>query len=279
MQFDGSQHPVGIQIFGEDCESLAEAAKYSEGMGADFVDLNLGCPVPKVVKKGAGSALLKDLPQLQKVLRSLKSAVQIPVTIKIRTGWDESSRNAEKVAQLAYDEGIAWVGIHGRTRAQGYSGKADWEYIKWVKENSKVPILGNGDITNAELAVNRLNESGCDGIMIGRGCLKNPWIFREALSKMTGEEFNTKRNFKNLFSGLYTEMSAFHPERVATLQVKKYAGWFSSGYPESSKFRKDLFSIKESGELLNYIEDYFSTLDTQNQKDTSQESFLMGGHG
>lgn len=279
MQFDDSQHPIGVQIFGEHMDALSETAKYIEGMGADFVDLNLGCPVPKVVKKGAGSALLKDLPQLTKVLRLLKSSVSIPVTIKIRTGWTEESRNADQVTQIAFDEGITWVGIHGRSRSQGYSGVADWDYIRWVKENSKVPVLGNGDITNSDLAVQRLEQSKCDGVMIGRGCLKNPWIFRESLEKYSKMNFDVERNFKKLFSDLYGEMSEFHPERVAGLQVKKYAGWFSAGYPGSSKFRKQLFQIKENSELMSYIDEFFTRLQREKQLDTSHESFLMGGHG
>lgn len=189
-------------------------------MGADFVDLNMGCPVPKVVKKGAGSALLKDLVQLRKVLRTMKSASHIPVTIKIRTGWDETSKNAVEVSQVAYDEGITWMAIHGRTRAQGYAGCADWDYIKWVKSESKIPVLGNGDITDAKLAVSRLKTSGCDGVMIGRGCLKNPWIFREALNQYKSYNFDTQKNFKQIFSNLYESMISFHNERVSTLQVK-----------------------------------------------------------
>ena len=182
MKFQADQHPVGIQLFGERLDALALAAKEVEQMGADFVDLNFGCPVPKVVNKGAGSALLKDLVQMQKVLRTVKDAITIPVTIKIRSGWNQEMRNADEVAQLAFDEGIAWMGIHGRTRSQGYNGQADWDYIAWVKSVSKIPILGNGDITTAELAVRRLKESRCDGVMIGRGCLKNPWIFQQAMA-------------------------------------------------------------------------------------------------
>ena len=182
MHFEEVQRPIGIQIFGETLEHLAFATREIEVMGADFVDLNFGCPVPKVVKKGAGSAVLKDLVALRDILRTVKAASSLPVTIKIRTGWDESTRNSEEVCQVAYDEGITWVAIHGRTRAAAYSGKADWEYISNVKAKARLPVLGNGDITSAEMALQRLKDSGCDGVLIGRGCLKNPWIFREALA-------------------------------------------------------------------------------------------------
>ncbi|MCB0408385.1 MAG: tRNA dihydrouridine synthase DusB [Bdellovibrionales bacterium] len=280
MRFDDSQHPIGIQIFGERLELLAKAAKDVEQMGADFVDLNFGCPVPKVVNKGAGSAVLKDLIQLQKVLRVVKEAVAIPVTIKIRTGWDESSRNADQVAQVAYDEGITWVAIHGRTRAKGYNGFADWDYIRWVKENAKLPIIGNGDITTAEVANQRLVESACDGVMIGRGCLKNPWIFSEAL-QLRKEKVSEKieKRFMSMLSRLQYHLERSAEERVQVLQIKKFSAWFSAGYPESANFRRTVFQIKEKNQLLETVENYFSNVEVFSQKDTSHEPFLMGGHG
>ena len=143
-----------------------------EQMGADFVDLNFGCPVPKVVNKGAGSACLKDLGRLGETIRATKSGVTIPVTIKVRTGWDAHTRNSPDVAHVAFNEGATWMAIHGRTRAAAYTGLADWDYIRDVKAQSPLPILGNGDITSSELAGTRLAQSGCDGVMIGRGCLK-----------------------------------------------------------------------------------------------------------
>ncbi len=279
MQFDSYQHPVGVQIFGEDLQTLSEAAKFIEGMGADFVDLNFGCPVPKVVKKGSGSAVLKDLSKLKKILRATKSAVSIPVTIKVRTGWDAQTRNTEQVAQIAYDEGISWVAIHGRTRAQGYSGQSDWDYIRRVKSEARLPILGNGDITTPQLAIKRLEESGCDGVMIGRGCLKNPWIFREALNLYLKKNHNVHHDFKGLFQDLYEKMASFHDERIAGLQIKKLSSWFSAGYPGAANYRRELFKIKEHDELMGYITNYFSNISNQPQKDTSSESFLMGGHG
>ncbi|MEZ4873723.1 MAG: tRNA dihydrouridine synthase DusB [Bdellovibrionales bacterium] len=279
MQFDQIQHPVGIQIFGERLDALADAAKYVEELGADFVDLNFGCPVKKVVSKGAGSAVLKDMQQLINVLRAVKAAVNIPVTIKVRTGWDANSKNSIDVAKIAYDEGITWMGIHGRTRAQGYSGQADWEYIKAVKENSKIPILGNGDITSAKIAVQRMQESGCDGVMIGRGCLKNPWIFRESLNLWRGENLDVERNYSKLFDEMKLEFFNFHDERVASLQLKKFAAWYSAGYPGAAKFRKTLFQSKSTSDLVDSISEYFFELDHIPQADTSAEPFLMGGHG
>ena len=177
MEHDKSQKPVGIQIFGGDPEALSEGAKRAEAAGADFVDLNLGCPVRKIVKKGAGAALLKDLPALKKVLSAMRRAVSIPLSLKVRTGWDSQSLNADQAADLAHSEGFSWLTIHGRTREQGYSGKADWSYIKKVKAGARLPVIGNGDLDSSQKAVEALEFSGCDGVMIGRGCLGNPWIF------------------------------------------------------------------------------------------------------
>jgi nifR3 family TIM-barrel protein len=281
MEFDQGQRPVGIQIFGYSLEDLDFAAKEVEQMGADFVDLNFGCPVPKVVKKGAGSAILKDPIRLREVLRTVKSAVTIPVTIKVRTGWDAHSRNAIEVAQIAADEGITWMAIHGRTRAQAYSGEADWDYIKAVKDSSPIPILGNGDLTSASKAVNKLKESGCDGVMIGRGCLKNPWIFEESLVqwKSGDESYRADRNFNKVFKDLREELESFFDERLTALQLKKLAAWFSHGYPGSAQFRKKIFQSKSAQEVSDCIEEYFQTNGQAIQADTSNEAFLMGGHG
>jgi nifR3 family TIM-barrel protein len=323
MDFEETQRPVGIQLFGETPEVLAEASKVVEEAGADFVDLNFGCPVPKVVKKGAGSAILKDLPQVERVFRAVKTATCLPVTVKIRTGWDESSKNAEKVAEIAYNEGLTWVAIHGRTRAAGYSGKADWEYIASVKAKSKIPVIGNGDIHNAETAVGRLRETGCDGVMIGRGCLKNPWIFQEsmalweqgaAVAAVSAVEHSNSRvpqanpfsgngaihampareayekDFVGLFYKLQAAFSRPRPEvglesgaeadqKITVMQIKKFASWYSSGYPGASQFRKAIFQTKSVDETMRLTLEFFGGLRASMQTDTSKEDFLMGGHG
>lgn len=280
MSFDESQRPVGIQLFGEDPEILARAAKVAEADGCDFVDLNFGCPVPKVVKKGAGSAMLKDPVMLQKVLSSVKNAVNIPVTIKIRTGWDANNRNAIEVCNIAYNEGISWVAIHGRTRAQGYSGLADWDFITDLKANTKIPILGNGDILTAKQANQRLKDSGVDGVMIGRGCLKNPYIFMDALSMYRGEELKSvKRDYASLFKGLHEDLVAHCDEHVLGIQIRKFAAWFSTGYSGAAQFRKNLFQSKDNEEILNFAYEFFAGIGSIEQEDTSQEDFLMGGHG
>ncbi len=280
MKFENVQHPVGIQIFGEELEALEYAAKESEQMGADFVDINFGCPVPKVVKKGAGSAALKDLDFLREVIHATKKSVSIPVTIKVRTGWDQNSRNTHEVVKIAYNEGVTWVAIHGRTRAQAYAGKSDWDYIKEVKQKSPLPILGNGDITSAEKAISRLIESGCEGVLIGRGALKNPWIFQEVLALKSGLSVESvSKDFDLMFSLLWSCLARNHEPRMIGLQIKKLAAWYSAGYPGSALFRKTIFSLQDPEEAFKMSKEYFVKMSQTIQKDTSEEPFLMGGHG
>jgi nifR3 family TIM-barrel protein len=297
MAFEEKQRPVGIQLFGETPEILAEAAKVVEGSGADFVDLNFGCPVPKVVKKGAGSAILKDLPQVQRVFRAVKAATNLPLTVKIRTGWDEPSRNADQVAEIAYNEGLTWVAIHGRTRAAGYSGSADWDYIREVKQKlaGKIPILGNGDIHSGQGAVQRIRETGCDGVMIGRGCLKNPWIFLDAMEIWqagrreresepksmadAGQSTVTERDFVTLFERLHLAFAKVADERITMLQIKKFASWYSTGYSGASNFRKAIFQTQSIDETMGMTLEFFKQVRWTAPADTSQEAFLMGGHG
>jgi len=282
MRFDEGQRPVGIQLFGETPEILAEAARVVEDMGADFVDLNFGCPVPKVVKKGAGSAILKDLKAVEAVFRTVKAAVAIPLTVKIRTGWDESSRNASEVVHIAAEEGLSWVAIHGRTRSAGYSGEADWDFIAGVKAKARIPVIGNGDILTPETAVRRLRETGVDAVMIGRGCLKNPWIFSQAAGLWRqGEVPSVRKDFAWLFERLHDSMARQDgiEERVLMLQLKKFASWYSTGYPGASQFRRTIFQHETLAATRTAVASYFDGIAALIQADTSQEAFLMGGHG
>ncbi|QDK43792.1 tRNA dihydrouridine synthase DusB [Bdellovibrio sp. ZAP7] len=280
MSFDETQRPIGVQLFGEDPEILARGAQFAEADGCDFIDLNFGCPVPKVVKKGAGSAMMKDPVQMQKVLSAVKAAVKIPVTIKIRTGWDSTTRNASEICNIAYNEGMEWVAIHGRTRNQGYSGFADWDFITEVKANAKLPILGNGDILTPRQAVLRLEQSGCDGVMIGRGCLKNPFIFMDALSLWRGESVkDVKRDYVSLFNSLKNEVVAHCDEHITGIQLRKFAAWFSTGYPGAAQFRKNLFQSKSNEEIMTLANEFFASIGSVEQEDQSKDEFLMGGHG
>lgn len=280
MSFDESQRPVGIQLFGEEPEVMARAARFAQEKGADFVDLNFGCPVPKVVKKGAGSAILKDLPALSEMVTTVKKAIDIPLTIKIRTGWDSTSRNAVDVCRVAADAGVEWVAIHGRTRAQGYEGLADWDYIADVKAKSSIPILGNGDVLTAHRACRLMRETQVDGIMIGRGALKNPYIFREALRlwKGHGSSFE-RRDFVRLFQRLADHLSQRCNDHILQIQLRKFAAWFATGYAGAAVFRKAVFQSQSASETMALARAFFETISLVEQEDTSQEAFLMGGHG
>lgn len=279
MEFEPSQRPFGIQLFGENPEHLSEAARMVEQAGADFVDLNFGCPVPKVVNKGAGSACLKDLLRMRDVIRAAKSGIQIPLTIKIRTGWDQGSRNSPEVTQLAYDEGVTWVAIHGRTRAAAYSGQADWDYIRETKFRSRIPVIGNGDIGSASMALERLRWSGCDGVMIGRGCLKNPWIFAQAQDLRVGAPSAPLIPLPQVLERLRFRLEEYYPERIMLIQMRKFAVWFSAGYPGAGRFRKSVFQCQDRSATLSCIEEFFDSIRGFSPKDTSSEPFLMGGHG
>ena len=279
MEFEEHQRPIGIQIFGESAETLGEGARIAQDTGADFVDLNLGCPVNKIVKKGAGSALLKDLKTLAQVLRRMRSNTSLPLSLKVRTGWDQNSLNAGEVARIAYNEGFSWMTIHGRTRSQGYSGQADWNYIKAIKAEAPLPIIGNGDLKTANQALEKLKFSKCDGVMIGRGCLKNPWIFLEAraLLNKTPETFN--RDCRFLIQRLTGYLEKVYDEKLFLLQIKKFCAWFSAGIPHSAPFRKNLFMEKDKKRVLEMITEFFdaSSFTLKETKEYGPE--LMRGHG
>ncbi len=231
LAFHEDERPLGIQLFGAEIDVLAKASKVLEDRGVDFVDLNLGCPVPKVTKKGGGSGWLCRPTELGQMFRTVRSAIKVPLTIKIRTGWDQANINASEVVRIAKEEGIEWVAIHGRTRTQGYAGQADWRVIREVSEGTDMPIIGNGDLVSGSLAAARLIESKCFGVMIGRGALKNPWIFQEAVEaweKLKGESAETQRNlvqhavdyYKVPPAGEVPEGRHYYERRVKKLQPK-----------------------------------------------------------
>lgn len=281
LKFAPEERPVGLQIFGEDEEPLVKACRVVEGMGADFVDLNLGCPVPKVVKKGAGAAMCRNPAALGKILESMVNSVKIPVTIKIRTGWDSSLRNAHEVVRAAADAGVAWVAIHGRTRAQGYSGDADWDFIGEVKAKSPLPVIGNGDVVTAEQAVSRYKNYGVDAVMIGRGALRNPFLFEQARDLLEGRESVpvTAERIIELLHKQRAYLSGTFEGRSVLLHARKFLAWYSSGYPGSGEFRKNVFHIPDEPVLWGEAERFFRVSIQKRDFGFLNEPFLMGGHG
>jgi nifR3 family TIM-barrel protein len=281
LKFVEAERPVGLQIFGEDQDNLVRACQVVERMGADFVDLNMGCPVPKVVKKGGGAAMCRNPAQLAPVLNAMVKSVKIPVTIKIRTGWDSGLRNAHEIVKVATDAGVAWVAIHGRTRAQGYSGLADWDFIGEVKTKSKLPIIGNGDVNTPDQAVDRYRTYGVDAVMIGRGALRNPFLFEQSRDLLAGRSIQpiTAERIITLLKTQRAYLSECFEGRSVMLHARKFLAWYSSGYPGSSEFRKKVFHIPEEEELWNEAIRFFEISLKKRDMSFLEEPFLMGGHG
>lgn len=281
LRFHEEERIIGLQIFGDEPEHLVKACRYIEKMGADFVDLNMGCPVPKVVKRGGGAAMCRNTPELYKTLAAMVKSIKIPLTIKIRTGWDADERNASEVVRVAADAGVAWVAIHGRTRAQAYTGEADWDFIGNVKAKATIPVIGNGDLTTPEKAVNRYRTYGVDAVLIGRGALRNPFIFDQSAKRLRGEEFPAPvaADYLKMLATQRTLLEETYPDRGSMIHARKFLAWYSAGFPGSGEFRKKVFSIPEGVELwaeaYRFFEESVSKRDTQ----YLQEEFLMGGHG
>lgn len=272
---------VGIQIFGEDTESMAQAAQVCERYNPKFIDINMGCPVRKVVTKGGGSALMKDPEFLGPFFAGIKKAIKVPLSIKIRTGWDAESLNADLIEKIALNEGIEWVAIHGRTRTQQYTGFADWDYIENIADNATLPIIGNGDLHQAYQVANRMEQTKCDALMIARGCLRNPFIFLESYADPTARE--------SVFDGAdYFEVSqrlydytteCFTNPRVQLTQMRKLIVWFAAGFPSAAKFRSSMFASKDLDEVMKLSEDYFLGLQGRPKHINYNEVFMNGGHG
>ena len=275
------ERPVGVQVFGADPVAMADTAKMVEQeSGCDFIDINLGCPVRKIVKQGAGAALLQDCSSLAKVLDKVKAAISIPLTIKIRTGFTNTQPTYKEVIQTAYDCGVGAVAIHGRSREQAYEGQADWQAIAEAKRDSPIPIIGNGDLITWQKALHRWQESDCDGIMIGRAALKNPWIFQELRKVLNGEDPNTvERKPHELLVRHARLLLEFEREDFACLKLKKFIAWYTAGIPGGSKLRGSLFSVKNFDDVYKRGIDFFANYHNWQPQIDPAERFLMGGHG
>ncbi|MBU6375529.1 MAG: tRNA dihydrouridine synthase DusB [Bdellovibrionales bacterium] len=281
LKYHEEERRVGLQIFGEDQEHLVKACQYVERLGADFVDLNMGCPVPKVVKKGAGSAMCRDPMGLSKILHAMVKSVRIPVTIKIRTGWDAQTRNASEIVRVAADAGVKWVAIHGRTRAQGYSGEADWDFIGDIRAKSALPIIGNGDVSTAEDAVKKYRTYGVDAVMIGRGALRNPFLFEQCEAVLKGQE--PKRPQISDYIALMHEQRSLleqtFPARMAMVHARKFLAWYSAGFPGCHEYRRKLFTITDPEVVWSETFEFFERNGRDRSLDFMSQPFLMGGHG
>ena len=263
---------VGIQLFGESPEDIIQAVTVVEETGADFVDINMGCPVKKVVKKGCGAALLRDPAYVEEFLATIKKGIRLPLTVKMRTGWNENELTVHECVKAAYNGGCEWVTIHGRTRAQGYEGRADWDLMAEVKSRANLPIIGNGDIRNATQAKQRLQESGVDAVMIGRGALRNPWIFLECV------DAEVKRSGIELLNRYLKGLREHYDTRSMLILLRKFSTWLAFGYPGAAKFRKRMFECNTATEVIQQAEEFF-TEDLSPPCFHDDEVFMMGGHG
>ena len=262
MRFDESERPYAVQIFGGQPERMAMGAEMAEEIGADILDINCGCPAPKVVKNGGGSGLLKEPGRLETILKEIKRSISIPLTLKLRTGYTESTINVVDIAKMAEQCGVEHIQVHGRTRDQGYKGLANWDLIRQVKQAVSVPVSGNGDITNIENGLKRWREAGTDGILIGRGAMQNPWIFRQFHDVLEGREpyrpdlDEKKAVLLEFFEMCLEEM----PELVALGKMKQLAGQFTKGLVGGAQFRQTLYHSHSATEILDNITTYFETL-------------------
>lgn len=252
------ERPISQQIFGSDKESFVIAAKYIyENMHPDIIDINMGCPVPKVATRAqAGSALLKNPKKVYEIVSSVVASVPIPVTVKIRSGWDSSSINAVEIAKIIEKAGASAITVHPRTRVQGYEGNADWNIIKEVKQNVNIPVIGNGDIKSCFDAKRMLDETGCDAVMIGRGVLGNPWLIKECvdyLEKGILPKEITKNEKINMIKKHMNYLIKIKPEKVALLEIRTHAAWYLKGIPGTSKIKEELFKTKTIDEFMNII--------------------------
>lgn len=257
--------PLGAQIFGADPEIMAEAARIVEGYEVDLIDINMGCPVRKVIKAGAGAILMKSPDLAARIIESVKKAVKIPVTVKIRSGWTPSSVNAVKMAGIAEDCGADAIAVHARTADQGYSGHADWKIIAAVKKAVKIPVIGNGDIRQPQDAVKMLAETDCDAVMVGRGALGNPWIFKGIEQALNGRppdylpSLGQRREMIENHWRMEVELSG---EKLAGRSFHKHILWYTKGLDNSSRFRELVGKFKDDKNILEQLDGYFQSLES-----------------
>ncbi len=260
MEIHPEEMPVSLQLFGSEPELMAEIAKQIEHRPFAILDINMGCPVPKVVGNGEGSALMKDPKKVYDIVYHVSRAIEKPVTVKIRKGFDAEHVNAVEIAKAAEAAGAAAVAVHGRTRAQYYSGQADWDIIAQVKDALSIPVIGNGDITSPEKAAQMLKQTGCDGVMIGRGAQGNPWIFKQITSYLETGSFPDAPTFlevKRVIQRHAQLQLQVKGEYTAVREMRKHMSWYTTGYPNSAKFRQMINSMESMEELMRGLDEIF----------------------
>ena len=257
------EKPLSVQIFGADPGIMAAAAKIVESSGADILDINFGCSVRKILKSGSGAALMRKPDLAEAVIRSVRAAVKIPLTIKIRTGWEKNGDDARIIAKIAENEGVDAIAVHPRTVSQGFKGRADWQVISEIKRAVSIPIIGNGDIVTAQDAIQMVTETGCDAVMVGRAAIGNPWIFRQINALLKGENFN-ETDIPSRFHMMtrYLGVSvAYFGEEHACYMMRSRLAWFVKGLPHARHFRESIKHISTEKEVLKLIKNYRELLE------------------
>ncbi len=269
LYMTNEERPIAQQIFGSDINSFVEAAKFIyNNMHPDIIDINMGCPVPKVaVRAQAGASLLKNPDKIYEIVSAVVKSVPIPVTVKIRSGWDNNSINAVVVAKTCEKAGASAICIHARTRSQGYSGKADWSIIKKVKESVSIPVIGNGDIVDIYSAKKMIDETGCDAIMIGRASLGNPWIFKQINEYLeNGNIINGPNSLEKIDMCIkhLNYLKEIKIDKVAVLEIRNHIAWYLKGIKGSNEIKNKVYSTKDINEILNILKEYRNLIEEEN---------------
>ena len=265
LYFEECERPIAQQIFGSDKDTFVKAAKMVEEiMHPDIIDINMGCPVPKVaIRAQAGSALLKNTDKIREIVEAVVSSVNVPVTVKIRSGWDSNSINAVEVAKVCEEAGASAITVHGRTRSQGYSGNVDLDIIKKVKEAVSIPVIGNGDVTDIDSAKKMLSYTGCDAIMIGRGVLGNPWLMKEIITYLDTGEKISKPTYEDKINMCFHHLNyllKIKSEKISVLEMRSHIAWYLKGIPGSQKVKNEIFKVTTSENLKKILDNYLKEL-------------------
>jgi len=262
MFFSPEERPLAIQIYGSDAAAMREAALVVEELGADICDINMGCPANKVLKGCAGAALMGDLKLAERIIRSVRDAISIPLTVKFRLGLDEGRRNYLDLGRVCEANGVQAVAMHARTARQMFSGEADWSHLAQLKETLSIPVIGNGDVRQPEDAVDLLAATGCDGVMVGRGATINPWLFRQIAARISGGAFTepSLADRRDLILGHFSLLAEREPSRYALHKLRKFTGWYTHGLPNGRRLRQEINQLPDVASFLAAVESFFAEI-------------------